>query len=620
MSVASRLAVPPAIASDVDAFIDTVRLNAGGNEISQDLAQASPVEKRFQIDAKSTKAHEIHKLAAAARDKVESNVVRLAVSTRTKIEESIKTLDAGLKDRAKEHGASYALGFLDQFARRMQEFRTRQDKEIESLKARHESQAELVSQKEDEIERQSQKGWPSTLRLPAMYGAYGVSLSEELRLRDEILRCDKSQEVLLALRNAASTRRSQMGLPEVEQKLNRVKGMIDAELLPASDLPKLYGEYTMIVSPDVTIVGRGEHDTYENLRSYLEDINALPSFDQFLRERGLALDDISEMTEQELKERIAAYSQAQVCFVWNEGHLDAVWRCMIGRPDAGKDRVMFTLREASDRAAPRWLHETAGDRAAMMEQFLLLGVEDRNATFLNDPVYLQSICTADRRRPPTLTSTNDPSRVSMFTYEAPLPAYLLQDLKVWRREYLAIPCRLTVHTESDAEMKIPDLLPQAEVYKRNMRLFALASVPGLAGPNSAFIRKRTVQGATDKMIDIYDIDDVRVVRVVSEELELGNSVCAAFETFCMTGHRDLRSVMTELLDAELKPRLPATQRAIGDYANALKKEITERYRSLVIGDRMLLHEEVRFLEDYLSFLRGDSSPAASSLVDFLNSK
>jgi len=490
-----------------------------------------------------------------------------------KMKEAKENVSGSLKGWEETEGVIYARKAAEKIAARYGVFRDEILSEVKEFEEEHSSsQKKAQDFYEENVKRVGWKEWVLRRR-DEIFQDY---LDQMGRIFGLELKIDRHRKTLAIINELVKTLKEYiegLGLGAIEMRLSRVREAIEKGYFGTSKMVDQYGQYSLVLYPkEIAIEGPIPRDRELILLPLeFEKLNIpLPNAKEFLQKNDMAVADLERVDEEDLKKRIMSYAHERVSPIRK---ID-IERILPLR----KEGIDYWLREASRRSTPLWHHNAAAELAAMMEEIFIIGVEDEYRTSLRETAFPEA------KYPPTFMSTSDAHKTFLFKYKAPLPAYLLADMERYRLIYLETSLEGTPHVEDKMELMLPDLFPEDVVQAQAFRLYTLAMAKGL-------IKEERVYGR-------YIIDDARCLKPGEDRLELGYPAWRVFEELKRDGRKDLRESLDSVFREEMKANPEKIKQALDAYYQNIKKAFDERDASMSLGDELLLHRQITFLDEF----------------------
>jgi len=495
----------------------------------------------------------------------------------SKLQDSKEKVSVFLKEREENQGVIYARMAAEKIAARFGVFRddilgeiTKFEKEIPS------SQKQAQDFYEENVKMVGWKEWVLRKRTQ-IFQDYLDQMGEIFGKELNVERHRQALSIINELVKKLKEYIEGLGLGAIGMKLSQVRQDIEEEYFKTSKMLDQYGQYSLIFFPKEIFIEKEGKVPVSSDRELIvlpldfKKLNIpLPESQEFLKSNNLSVKDLEKIDVKDLKRRIMTYAHEKVSPIRKIG-IEKI----LPLHEEGKD---YWLREASRRAVPFWIHHAVAELAAMMEEIFVIGVQNEYRTSL------RGIAFPEAKYPPTFMSTSDPHKIFLFKFKAPLPAYLLADMERYRLIYLETPIGSTPHIENKVELILPDLFPENLVKEQAFRLFILAMALDLI--------------KEDRIYGRYIMDDPRCLKPGEDRLDLGYPAWRVFEEIKRDGRRDLRDSLSSLLQQEMKANLEKVKRALDAYYQRIKKTFDERTPSMSLGDELLLHRQIRFLDEF----------------------
>ncbi|HIE43658.1 MAG TPA: hypothetical protein EYP78_02540 [Candidatus Omnitrophica bacterium] len=574
---------------DVMHFSTENRLDEDNDHIIDDLIGLERVDVTLPLPTGIESALALKSYADSERERIESDVRReLERNLYQKGKTAREQLETTLKEREVTYGPIYSLRFGEKIQARTEGYKDKRLEEIQEL------ETELKASREDAdrfftdtVQRLGLKAIVFRKK-SKVYQNYLDQVSYVIKQWMEIERRRKALEIYGDLINVIKEYGERLDLKEMEKNLSVVRRMVETEYFRTTMIKPVFGEHAIVIYPREIIIRskdkkRGEKKSLVGSAEDFEKLGVPVDLKDFLQKSGLAFEQLSKMDARDLKEKIVTYAQEKVRFV-KDTTIEDVLLEDIDREEEKKEKLMYWLRDASQRAAPLWYHKAAADFAAMMEEIFIIGTGDAHTTPFARMEYPEA------RYAPTFTSTQDPYKLFYFKFKAPLPAYLLENMKDYRREYLDVSLSHTPHVEKGIELTLSDVFPVRREDELGFKIYTLAL--------STSLIKR------DPLTDSYYIEDVRCLEPGEDRMELGKMHWSAFEELKEDRRKAWREKLLTILREEIKESPDKVMDGLKDYYNEIKNTFEKREGSMAIGDEILIYEQIKLLDEF--FRKGES--------------
>lgn len=565
---------------DVDKFLTEAHLDETNDNIIEALFPILELEK-ISLPEGIKSPYELD-------DYVKSEETRIKESVEREIEKNIsqknqitEEISKAISQRISEYSPIYGLRFGKEIQSRVEAFKNKRLEEIKELGV------EVKRCKEDsdrffEENIQNLSKWNIFRRKKEFYQNYINRVNQLIKLETEIKRRKKALEIYGKIVDTVRKCIEELNLPKVENILLEVENMIKKEYFSSTIVRSIYGENTIIISEKEIVIKSKEGKKWESFifTGSKEDFTQLGipiEINDFLNSSGLKFEDLSKVDVTDLFYKIIEYAQKKTAFV-KDITVENVLLKDIEHDKEKEEQLKFWLKEASDRAKPLWFHKATADIAARMEEIFIIGVGDSSKTPLARMEYPEA------KYPPTFTSTQDPYKIFYLKFKAPLPAYLLKDMKDYRRSYLDVSLLYTPHIEKEIELKAPDIFPETRIDKFIFRIFTLALSTGM-------IKK-------DPIEDIYYIDHEKCLKPREEKIELGNAIWNVFEEMKEEKRKEFWRQLQELLEEEIKNSPDKVTERLKEYHTKIKDIFNKREETMSIGDEIVFYEQIKLLDEF----------------------
>lgn len=574
---------------DVMHFSTENRLNEDNNHIIDDLIDPGRVDVTLPLPTGIDSATALKSYADDERERIESDVGReLDLTLSQKGKTAREQLETALKEKELTYGPVYSLRFGEKIQARMEGYK---DKRLEEIQ---ETETEFKTSREDAdrffTDTVQRLGLKAVVfrKKSKLYQNYLDQMSYIIEQWMEIERRRKALEIYGDLINVIKEYGERLNLKEMEKNLSLVRRMVETEYFRTTLVKPVFGEHAIVVYPKEIIIRskdkkKGEKKSFIGSAEDFEKLGVPVELKDFLEKSGLAFEELSKMDARDLKEKIVTYAQEKIRFV-KDTTIENVLLEDIEREEEKKEKLMYWLRDASERAVPFWYHKAAANFAAMMEDIFIIGTGDAHTTPFARMEYPEA------RYSPTFTSTQDPYKLYYFKFKAPLPAYLLENIKDYRREYLDISLSHTPHVEKEIELTLPDLFPVNRENELGFRIYTLAL--------SASVIK------SDSLTNSHYIEDVRCLEPGEDRIELGGMRWSVFEELKEDRRKALREKLLTILREEIQESPDKVMDGLKGYYNEIKNVFEKREGSMAIGDEILIYEQIKLLDEF--FRKGES--------------
>ena len=130
------------------------------------------------------------------------------------------------------------------------------------------------------------------------------------------------------------------------------------------------------------------------------------------------------------------------------------------------------IQQLDQMAIPLWQYDQGV--VASTEMIYLFGVPNKNQTLMLDDKIVSTL--EGRKYKPSIVSTNDPNRIIFFKIEASAPAFAVQRIADYKREYDEPDAPFDYHIDKSWEDMLPDLFPDNDD-EEGKKYWALGFVP-----------------------------------------------------------------------------------------------------------------------------------------------
>ncbi len=498
-----------------------------------------------------------------------------------KEENALEVVKSFLKDREESKGFIYTRKSAEKIAARLGLFKDEFLEEIKSLEKKLGKNQEMAKDFYDNNVTKVGLGFRILRKQGKIFQSYLDEMGEVFKLELDIERHRQAIEVLNKIIQSMKNYIEGLGLGVMEMKLSRVREKIEQDYFGTTRVLDEYGHFSLILFPhDIFIKttgqdGRIKLSQTKELIELPSDFSKLnikpPDPKEFLKENKMTMGDIEDINWKDLWKKIMSYTHKMVGPIKN---IDIETLLSLR-----KEGLEYWLREASRRAVPFWRHNASVDQAATMEEIFIIGVNSEHKTTLNNILF------PDAQYPPTIMSTSDPHKIFFFKYKAPLAVYLLADMERYRLMYLEAPIENTPHIAEDLEFKMPDLFPEDTSYKQAFRIYMLSMALGLI--------------KEEKFYGRYVIDDSRCLKADEEGLELGYPAWRVFEELKKPHRQELVDALLSILKEKIETSPERVSKVMRAYLEDVKKTFNEEDRSINLGDKILLHKQLTFLDSWV---------------------
>lgn len=565
---------------DVDKFFTENHLDETNDNIIDVLFSISELEKiPFSEGIKSP--YELDEYVKSEHTRIKESIESKIEKNISQKNQIIENISKAIKQRISKYSPIYGLRFGKEIQSRIEAFKEKRLEEIKEL------QAELKRNQEDserffEENIQNMSKWNIFRRKKEIYQNYINQINQLIKLETEIKRRKKALEIYGKIVDTIRKCIEELNLPKVENILLEVEKMIKGEFFSSTFIRPIYGENAIIVSEKEIVIKSKEGRKWESFifTGSKEDFAQLGipvEVDDFLNSSGLKFEDLSKVDFIDLFNKVIEYAQKKTAFV-KDITIEDILLKDIERDKEKEEQLKFWLKEASDRAKPLWFHKAAADMAAKMEEIFIIGVGDSAKTPLAKMEYPEA------KYFPTFTSTQDPYKVFYLKFKAPLPAYLLENMKDYRRSYLDVSLLYTPHVEKEIELKAPDIFPETKIDKFIFKIFTLALSIGI-------IKRAPIE-------DIYYIDHEKCLKPGEERIELGNTIWKVFEEMKEEKRKELWKQLQELLEEEIKNSSEKVEESLKEYHTKIKNIFNKKEETMSIGDEIIFYEQIKLLDEF----------------------
>jgi len=565
---------------DVDKFFTEAHLDETNDNIIDALFPISELEK--------IPSPEGIKSPYELEDYVKSEQTRIKESAESEIGKNIsqknqitEEISKAISQRISEYSPIYGLRFGKEIQSRIEIFKDKRLEEIKELRVEFKRNKE-DSEKFFKENIQNMSKWNIFRRKKEIYQNYVNQVNQLLKLEIEIRRREKALEIYGKIVDTIREYIAELNLPKVENILLEVEKMIKNEFFSSTFIRPIYGENAIIISEKEIVTRSKEGKKWESFiftgsKENFAQLGIPIEINDFLNSSGLKFEDLSKVDFRNLFNKVIEYAKKRTAFI-KDITIENILLKDMEHDKEKEEQLKFWLKEASDRAKPLWFHKAVADMAARMEEIFIIGVGDSAKTPLAKIEYPET------KYPPTFTSTQDPYKVFYLKFKAPLPAYLLEDMKDYRRSYLDVSLLYTPHIEKEIELKAPDIFPETRIDKFIFKIFTLALSTGII--------KR------DPIEDIYYIDHEKCLKLGEEKIELGNAVWRVFEEMKEEKREELWKQLQALLEEEIKNSPEKVKESLKEYYTKIKDISDKKKETMSIGDEIIFYKQVKLLDEF----------------------
>lgn len=320
----------------------------------------------------------------------------------------------------------------------------------------------------------------------------------------------------------------------------------------------------------------------------IADVKPQIVYEDFLiwqKEQNCRVSDWASLTVGELQEKITAFIAERYGVLTNLSIEEALRQSTSDQ--AGED-----LKQLWDLACPLWRYDEARipiEDAGTIHETCYYGTADSSTSILNDPIIQQKL--PSRGNKPSIVSTGDPTRITLFRVRIGVPLFALQGIDEMKQHY-DDPGRAFKHLHKDWA-SFSDLIPTDDDNDA-IECFALALALGI-------IQKKGRSFQTSAKLT-----GSRVVR----DIKLADDRVGAYNEFKHKKNKEL----LELVKGQVYDRLEQMDKEgeqdkvsqfLNDYANDLSAKLEEQLQKRVQLDvtlRQQVEAEINAIENYLEHL------------------
>jgi hypothetical protein len=320
----------------------------------------------------------------------------------------------------------------------------------------------------------------------------------------------------------------------------------------------------------------------------IADVKPQIVYEDFLiwqKEQNCRVSDWASLTVGELQEKITAFIAERYGVLTNLSIEEALRQSTSDQ--AGED-----LKQLWDLACPLWRYDEARipiEDAGTIHETCYYGTADSSTSILNDPIIQQKL--PSRGNKPSIVSTGDPTRITLFRVRIGVPLFALQGIDEMKQHY-DDPGRAFKHLHKDWAF-FSDLIPTDDDNDA-MECFALALALGI-------IQKRGKSFQTSAKLT-----GSRVVK----DIKLADDRVGAYNEFKHKKNKELLELVKGQVDDRLEQmdkegEQDKVSQFLNDYANDLSAKLEEQLQKRVQLDvtlRQQVEAEINAIENHLEHL------------------
>lgn len=431
------------IGSDADNLVDAWQIREDTDDQVID-ALAGPSDcRRFSVGEESYSKEAFEDLKRSRTKFVDQSKKSLAELCNSKCDDLTKSVILKVQEAVsqrvnKKAGISYATALVSSLVGRIEQFQTEMKNEKIDLTAKLSSFRSRYKGVEASLGESFKSFLGRKKKVLAGFSGYADLVNHECRTIMEIERRDAAVRFFAALLNT---------LGELKEQLTKVNSYI-ASLLKDfnTDLQSLLNAH------------RKPHSFQYRLNLVdIVDLNTLnKSVDEFLLWLKSTQDkcvlDFGALRLSDMKAVLLAYAKEQrEVIALGKLTVEDVLKSL------DEARLAQIIKEIDKMAVPLWNYNQGyigGD--LQTTDFFIFGVPDAEKSILSEDFLKQHLAA---KADPDIVSTGDPLRVICYKAEAPLPAFVVNNMSTYRDKYFGRRKDLSFHIDRRWEEEFADLFP-----------------------------------------------------------------------------------------------------------------------------------------------------------------